>query len=138
MNIIVTGGAGYIGSHVCKELKKNKFNPIVVDDLSTGHKKFVKWEMFTRTSPFKVDIINKSTCKLCQFFFDCYEQIATLSAAFTLEPGDVVLTGTPSGVGIGFDPKKFLHVGDRVKIQIGKLGFIENEVIAEPASTVVI
>jgi len=70
--------------------------------------------------------------------FDCYEQIATLSAAFTLEPGDVVLTGTPSGVGIGFDPKKFLHVGDRVKIQIGKLGFIENEVIAEPASTVVI
>ena len=43
MNIIVTGGAGYIGSHVCKDLKKNKFNPIVIDDLSTGHKKFVKW-----------------------------------------------------------------------------------------------
>jgi UDP-glucose 4-epimerase len=43
MNIIVTGGAGYIGSHVCKDLKKNKFNPIVIDDLSTGHKRFVKW-----------------------------------------------------------------------------------------------
>ena len=43
MNIIVTGGAGYIGSHVCKDLKKNKFNPIVIDDLSTGYKNFVKW-----------------------------------------------------------------------------------------------
>ena len=43
MNIIVTGGAGYIGSHVCKELKKNEFNQILIDDLSGGYKKFVKW-----------------------------------------------------------------------------------------------
>ena len=69
--------------------------------------------------------------------FDCFEQIATLSAAFTLEPGDLVLTGTPSGVGIGFDPKKFLKAGDRVKIEIEKLGYIENEVIPEPASTAI-
>ena len=67
--------------------------------------------------------------------FDCYDQIETLTAAFTLEPGDLILTGTPSGVGIGFKPHKYLHVGDKVKIEIGDLGFIENEVIAEPDST---
>ena len=70
--------------------------------------------------------------------FDCYDQIETLTAAFTLEPGDLILTGTPSGVGIGFDPKKFLKAGDRVKIEIAGLGHIENEVVAEPDSTTLI
>ena len=42
-NVLVTGGAGYIGSHTCKELSRNGFTPIVFDDLSTGHKEFVKW-----------------------------------------------------------------------------------------------
>lgn len=64
--------------------------------------------------------------------FDCFDQIATLTQAFTLEPGDLILTGTPSGVGIGFKPKKFLNVGDKVRIEIENIGYIENEVIAEP------
>ena len=64
--------------------------------------------------------------------FDCFDQIATLTQAFTLEPGDLILTGTPSGVGIGFKPKKFLKVGDKVRIEIENIGAIENEVIAEP------
>jgi len=67
--------------------------------------------------------------------FDCFEQVATLTAAFTLEPGDLILTGTPSGVGIGFNPRRFLAVGDRVRIEIDGLGHIENEVVAEPADT---
>lgn len=67
--------------------------------------------------------------------FDCYTQIETLTEAFTLEPGDLILTGTPSGVGIGFKPHKYLHVGDRVRIEIEKVGAIENEVIAEPVDT---
>ena len=67
--------------------------------------------------------------------FDCFDQIATLTAAFTLEPGDLIVTGTPSGVGIGFKPHKYLHIGDKVRIEIEKLGAIENEVIAEPDST---
>ncbi|MGR8919399.1 MAG: fumarylacetoacetate hydrolase family protein [Gammaproteobacteria bacterium] len=70
--------------------------------------------------------------------FDCYDQIATLTAAFTLEPGDLIVTGTPSGVGIGFKPHKYLKVGDRVRVEIERLGAIENEVIAEPASTTLI
>ena len=48
--------------------------------------------------------------------FDCFEQVATLTAAFTLEPGDLVLTGTPSGVGIGFNPRRFLAESKNVSI----------------------
>jgi len=70
--------------------------------------------------------------------FDCYQQIETLTKAFTLEPGDLVLTGTPSGVGIGFKPHRYLKIGDKIRIEIDRLGHIENEVIAEPASTTLI
>ncbi len=70
--------------------------------------------------------------------FDCYDLVAHLSTAFTLEVGDLIVTGTPSGVGIGFEPKRFLAVGDRVKIAIDGLGHIENEVIAEPESTTLV
>ena len=58
-----------------------------------------------------------------------------LSTAFTLEPGDVVSTGTPSGVAIGFDPPKYLQVGDVVRIEIERIGAIENRVVMEPEST---
>ena len=44
--ILVCGGAGYIGSHVCKELSKLGFSPIVFDNLSTGHREFIKWGPF--------------------------------------------------------------------------------------------
>jgi len=43
MNVLVTGGAGYIGSHTCKVLAQRGYNPVVLDNLSTGHKDFVKW-----------------------------------------------------------------------------------------------
>ncbi len=45
-NILVVGGAGYIGSHTCKELYKQGFNPIVFDNLIYGHKEFIKWGEF--------------------------------------------------------------------------------------------
>ncbi len=70
--------------------------------------------------------------------FNCFDLVEHLSTAFTLEPGDLIVTGTPSGVGIGFDPKKFLSAGDSVRIEIEGLGAIENTVIAEPASTTLI
>jgi len=66
--------------------------------------------------------------------FDCFELVEHLSTAFTLEPGDLILTGTPSGVGVADD--KFLKDGDNVKISISKLGFINNKVIDEPLSTI--
>ena len=54
--------------------------------------------------------------------------IATISAAITLEPGDIIATGTPAGVGIGFTPPKFLKPGDRVKIEVPGIGVLENPV----------
>src|SRR5437879_2997926 len=43
LNILVTGGAGFIGSHVCKALVKNGYLPVTYDDLSRGHREAVKW-----------------------------------------------------------------------------------------------
>ena len=64
--------------------------------------------------------------------FDCYALIEFLSTAFTLEAGDVILTGTPSGVGFAQQPPAQLVPGDRVRVEIEGLGAIENEVIVEP------
>ncbi len=62
------------------------------------------------------------------------EMIEELSTVFTLEPGDVITTGTPAGVGQGFDPPRFLEPGQRVRVEISGLGHIENLVIPEPVS----
>ena len=70
-----------------------------------------------------------------QLVYDCFEQVETLTQAFTLEPGDLILTGTPSGVGIGFKPRRYLQVGDSVKVEIENIGHIENEVVDEPDDT---
>lgn len=67
--------------------------------------------------------------------FDCFDLVEHLSTAFTLEPGDLIATGTPSGVGIGFRPRKFLVAGDVVRIAIDGIGEIENAVVNEPAET---
>ena len=53
-----------------------------------------------------------------------------LLEAITLEPGDLILTGTPAGVGFAMDPPRFLEAGDRVKIEIEHLGAIEHEIVA--------
>jgi 2-keto-4-pentenoate hydratase/2-oxohepta-3-ene-1,7-dioic acid hydratase in catechol pathway len=70
-----------------------------------------------------------------QLVFDCFAQVEHLSTAFTLEPGDVISTGTPSGVGGLANPPRFLVAGDVVRIEIARLGAIENRVVAEPADT---
>ena len=63
--------------------------------------------------------------------YNCFDMIEYLSTVFTLEPGDIFATGTPEGVGTGFDPPKFLKVGDTVRCEIEGLGAIENEIIPE-------
>jgi 2-keto-4-pentenoate hydratase/2-oxohepta-3-ene-1,7-dioic acid hydratase in catechol pathway len=70
-----------------------------------------------------------------QLIFDCFDVVEHLSTAFTLEPGDIVATGTPGGVGIAMKPPKLLVEGDVVRIEIEGLGQIENRVIAEPSDT---
>jgi len=67
-----------------------------------------------------------------QLIFDCFAQVEHLSTAFTLEPGDVVTTGTPAGVGGAMKPPRFLVAGDVVRIEIDRIGTIENRVVPEP------
>jgi len=64
-----------------------------------------------------------------QLIFDIPTLIETLSAGITLIPGDIIATGTPVGVGIGFDPPRYLADGDRVRIEIDGLGALENPVV---------
>ena len=64
--------------------------------------------------------------------FDAFDLIEHLSTAFTLEPGDVISTGTPGGVGSTLNPRQYLKPGDVVKVAIEGLGEIENPCIAEP------
>lgn len=57
--------------------------------------------------------------------------IAYLSEVFTLEPGDVISTGTPEGVGFVRKPPRFLKAGDKVRVEVAGVGYIENPVVAE-------
>jgi 2-keto-4-pentenoate hydratase/2-oxohepta-3-ene-1,7-dioic acid hydratase in catechol pathway len=63
--------------------------------------------------------------------YDVYDQIAHLSQAMTLEPGDLIFTGTPGGVGMAMKPQMFLKAGDVVRCEIEGLGAIEAPMIAE-------
>jgi 2-keto-4-pentenoate hydratase/2-oxohepta-3-ene-1,7-dioic acid hydratase in catechol pathway len=65
---------------------------------------------------------------VADLIFDIPTLIAAISAGITLEPGDVIATGTPAGVGIGFDPPAFLKKGDVVRIEVAGIGTLENEV----------
>ena len=65
------------------------------------------------------------------FIFDVPTLIATISEFMPLHPGDVVLTGTPSGVGYRRDPKVLLRDGDRMVVEIENVGRLENPVVAE-------
>lgn len=66
--------------------------------------------------------------------FDIPHLVCFISAAMDLEPGDVILTGTPAGVGYTRTPPVFLRPGDRVRVEVEGIGWLENPVIAqEPA-----
>ncbi len=67
--------------------------------------------------------------------FDCFDAIEHLTQAFMLDVGDVLFMGTPSGVGLAMDPPSWLAEGDVVRVEIDKLGYIENTVVAEQAET---
>ncbi len=70
--------------------------------------------------------------------FTIWEQIEVLSTAFTLEVGDIIATGTCAGVGVKMTPRGYLKVGQTCRVEIEKVGAIENPVIDEPADTALI
>jgi len=69
-----------------------------------------------------------------EMIFDCFQQVAHLSEAFTLEPGDVIATGTPAGIGAFRQPfpEGLLKVGDLVRVEIDGIGALRNTIIEEP------
>jgi 2-keto-4-pentenoate hydratase/2-oxohepta-3-ene-1,7-dioic acid hydratase in catechol pathway len=70
----------------------------------------------------------RQNANTAQLIFDIPTLIETISAGMALMPGDVIATGTPAGVGIGFTPPRFLQSGDTVRIEIEHLGVLENTV----------
>ena len=63
--------------------------------------------------------------------FNVWDQLAELSQVMTLEPGDVIFTGTPGGVGVAMKPPRRLEPGDVVRVEIERLDMIENPFVAE-------
>jgi 2-keto-4-pentenoate hydratase/2-oxohepta-3-ene-1,7-dioic acid hydratase in catechol pathway len=70
----------------------------------------------------------RQNASVADLIFDIPTLIETISASITLEPGDLIATGTPAGVGLGFSPPKFLKSGDRVRIEVSGIGVLENPV----------
>jgi 2-keto-4-pentenoate hydratase/2-oxohepta-3-ene-1,7-dioic acid hydratase in catechol pathway len=64
-----------------------------------------------------------------QLIFGPQQLVDFIAETITLEPGDIILTGTPDGVGMAFDPPRYLSDGDVVRIEIERLGSIEHEVL---------
>ena len=105
------------------------FGPAIVtpDEISDPHNLEIKTE---------INGVIKQNSNTKNLIFNCFELVEHLSTSFTLEPGDLILTGTPGGVGVA--ENSFLKDGDIVKISISELGYIENKVIDEPSSTKVL
>ncbi len=76
----------------------------------------------------------RQDARTSEMVFDCFQQVSHLSEAFTLEPGDVIATGTPAGVGLGRKPVRdnLLKVGSTVKVEIEGIGELVNTVVEEP------
>lgn len=68
-----------------------------------------------------------------QLIFDVATLIERISVGMTLHPGDVILTGTPAGVGVSRTPALFMKPGDVIEVEIEQLGILRNAIVAEPA-----
>jgi 2-keto-4-pentenoate hydratase/2-oxohepta-3-ene-1,7-dioic acid hydratase in catechol pathway len=79
-----------------------------------------------------VNGVEKQHSNTGQLIFNIGQIIEYLTSAFTLEPGDVIFTGTPAGVGASRKPQEWLKAGDVVRVEISKLGVLENPVVEEP------
>jgi 2-keto-4-pentenoate hydratase/2-oxohepta-3-ene-1,7-dioic acid hydratase in catechol pathway len=70
----------------------------------------------------------RQDARTTELIFNIATLVETLSAGITLYPGDIIATGTPVGVGIGFKPPKYLKTGDVVRVEIDGIGYLENPV----------
>ncbi|KAA6453384.1 fumarylacetoacetate hydrolase family protein [Bacillus swezeyi] len=123
-------------------------NDVTARDLQKRHKQFFIGKSLDATCPMGPYLVHKSMIEDPQnlkvetrvngelrqsghtkdMIFSVAEMIETLSKGMTLEAGDIIATGTPSGVGKGFHPPKFLREGDQVDITIEPVGTLSNKV----------
>lgn len=91
------------------------------------HKSAVGWpvKLYIQT---KVNDEVRQASNTELLLFDIPTLVSTVSSGITLEPGDIIATGTPEGVGMGFDPPRFLQAGDTVEVEIEGLGVLRNPV----------
>ncbi|GAP15475.1 2-keto-4-pentenoate hydratase [Longilinea arvoryzae] len=124
-------------------------NDVSARDLQFGDKQWVRGKSLDTFCPFgpaittadeipdpqklhiysRVNGMTMQDSSTSEMIFPVDELVAFLSNAFTLEPGDVIATGTPNGVGVFRTPKVFLQNGDRVEIEIENLGVLLNPVV---------
>jgi 2-keto-4-pentenoate hydratase/2-oxohepta-3-ene-1,7-dioic acid hydratase in catechol pathway len=71
----------------------------------------------------------RQSASIGDLIFDIPTLIRTIGRSITLQPGDIIATGTPVGVGIGFKPPRYLKPGDNVRIEVSSLGILENPVL---------
>jgi 2-keto-4-pentenoate hydratase/2-oxohepta-3-ene-1,7-dioic acid hydratase in catechol pathway len=127
-------------------------NDVTARDLQARHGQWFKGKGLDGTCPLGPLIVHKSALSLeraqklgigmhingeqrqqattADMIFDIRAIIVSLSAGMTLEPGDIIATGTPSGVGLGMEPSQFLRPGDVMRCQIEGLGVLENTIVA--------
>lgn len=123
-------------------------NDVTARDLQTLHHQFFKGKSLDHTCPMgpyillqeNMSDVNNLNIKLYindelrqnsntkQLIFKIEDIIEQLSSGMTLYPGDIILTGTPAGVGYAMEPKNTLKTNDRIKIEIEQLGTLENVV----------
>jgi acylpyruvate hydrolase len=78
----------------------------------------------------RVNAAVRQEASTAQMIFPVARLISYISGLMTLEPGDIIATGTPAGVGMSMDPPGYLHAGDRVEVEIAGLGVLSNRVAA--------
>ena len=101
------------------------FGPMFVgaDELEAGAKGL---RLKTRLNG--IELQNASTTDM---IFDVATQVSLLSEAMLLKPGDVIVTGTPSGIGLARDPKVFMKPGDLCEVEIEGIGLLSNPVVQQ-------
>jgi len=77
----------------------------------------------------RVNGVSKQEASTSSMIFSVRQIIAVLSTGLTLEPGDIIATGTPSGVGFARNPPEFLKAGDMVEAEVEGIGMLRNAVV---------
>ena len=147
--IIGRGGKGITESDAMQHVwGYTIINDVTARDWQMRHKQWLMGKSFDTFCPMGPWAVSADECKgedtqmrlwvngelrqnvrTTGLIFNIPNLIATLSAGITLYPGDIIATGTPVGVGIGFKPPRYLKSGDSVRIEVEGIGTLENPVV---------